>query len=245
MDGWHLSPASVTWVASHKDRCTYRSILYTCVKPNLFSKVVVQFNPCLEVQCLAHLHTNACLATWYDAWHPSVIFSPVFNVGCVMRTATCKRNRSNVAVVWRLLWSSVHLIIASLKQKSSEFGWALCQKCLLSCCQHSLRPTCMQKQAVRIWLRRTFSEKKNGWEGFSILLCEIDYQSKSPTFGWARCQNCLPTCCHHAYIYLWPSIWVGRHHRNGYIWTPNNCSNNNNNNNMVGKAFLLFMQIDY
>ena len=61
MDGWHLSPASVR-VASHKYGCTYILGNTICEAKSVLSKVVVQFNPCLEVQCLAHLHANACLA---------------------------------------------------------------------------------------------------------------------------------------------------------------------------------------
>ena len=76
------------------------------------------------------------------------------------------------------------------------------------------------------------SQKKNGWEGFSILFCEIDLAVQSPKFGWAHAAKIV--CLHVIMHTSISSLQYGRHHRNGYIWMPNNCSNNN----MVVKAFL-------
>jgi hypothetical protein len=61
LDGW-VASTSLRRLLGLRHTSMDAHIHIFVKKPDLFSKVVVQFNPCLEVQCLAHF-AYKCLSS--------------------------------------------------------------------------------------------------------------------------------------------------------------------------------------
>ena len=67
------------------------------------------------------------------------LFSSVFFWGIfspVLKAASWERIHVNGTAAVKIFCAFDYY-----KPKSPKFGWALCKKCLLACCQHSIRPT--------------------------------------------------------------------------------------------------------